>query len=202
MEESQNILNEEKDELALCFSSIRSWKESDINGRGKAWINIYGVPLHAWNDQMFRKVGNRLGRVLEIDEATSSRLNLRLGRVLVETPFFSKINRNFQYKIWDKIYVVHAVENSCVARTEFVDFASAVGDDPDLGASKPEFSASDDEEDDLSVQLFDQDHLIDDNREVLVMKGFQKRRQLRIFMGKINWRLALRKWVIPRFRGS
>lgn len=100
VEEKQNILNEKKEWLNSCFNNIGKWEEYDVNGRRRVWVNIFGVPLHAWCDQMFRRIGNRLGRVLEIDVSTLSKSDLSKGKILIETPTFNRICKKFEFKIW------------------------------------------------------------------------------------------------------
>lgn len=61
----------------VCFTFISPWKEEGVNGRRRVWINVYGVSLHAWFPQMFRKTGNMIGKVVEIDNSTVSQNDLR-----------------------------------------------------------------------------------------------------------------------------
>lgn len=97
--EKNMILNEDPEWLKLVFKFIRPWRESDLNGKRRVWIEVYGVPLHAWCPQFFTRIGNRLGKTVEVDELTMSKEDLRKGRILVSTPCLQKICRIFHFQI-------------------------------------------------------------------------------------------------------
>lgn len=46
----RKILKEDPEWRNLCFMFIRPWKELDVNNRRRVWLNVFGVPLHAWGD--------------------------------------------------------------------------------------------------------------------------------------------------------
>lgn len=79
---------------------------------------MYGVPFHAWCPQIFRKIGNHIGKVVEVDKFTSSKGDLRKGRIQVETPIFSSICRSVNYQIWNKQYEIHGIEEAASYTTE------------------------------------------------------------------------------------
>lgn len=54
-------------------------------------MGVFGVPLHAWSDQMFRRIGNIIGKVIQIEEETTQKKNLERGRILIDTPIFDLI---------------------------------------------------------------------------------------------------------------
>lgn len=45
---ARKMLQEEQEWTKELFSFLRPWQEGDVNVRHKVWLNIYGVPLHAW----------------------------------------------------------------------------------------------------------------------------------------------------------
>lgn len=60
----------------------------------------------------------------------------------------------------------------------------------------------DDEEDDLSVQLSNQDQLIDDNREVLVDERFSAKTSVKDFHGKNKLVAGFEKVGNPKISGK
>lgn len=46
------------------------------------WVRLEGIPLHAWALEVFQLLGNCLGSVVQMDEATISRT--RLDAILVK----------------------------------------------------------------------------------------------------------------------
>lgn len=105
-DEGDIILNEDSDWLKLCFSFIRPWEEEDINGRRRVWVHVYGVPLHAWCPQFFKRVGNRFGKVMDIDKNTLDRSDLHKGRILIETPIRGRLCQSFNFRIWNKSFCI------------------------------------------------------------------------------------------------
>lgn len=47
------------------------------------------------------------------------------GRILVETPVFERIHKQFKFRVRDKIHVVHAVEGFTTGGKEVADYALA-----------------------------------------------------------------------------
>lgn len=79
-------MKEDPDWLNLAFTYVRQWREIDFNSHRKVWMEAFGVPLHAWCPQFFKRLGNQLGKVIEIDADTVDKKDLRSGKFLVETP--------------------------------------------------------------------------------------------------------------------
>lgn len=89
---------------------LRPWKKSDVNVRRKVWLSVYGVQLHDWKAETFTKLGNRMGKVIEIHKDTVERTGLRQGRVLIETPYFDVIIKESSIMIKGEVFRVHLVE--------------------------------------------------------------------------------------------
>lgn len=100
------FLKEDQDWLNLMFVFVRPWKEVDVSGRREVWLDVHGVPLHAWCPQFFKKIGNYFGKTLEIAHSTLSKGNLKVGKILVETPIFERISRQFTVKIWRNNFTI------------------------------------------------------------------------------------------------
>lgn len=47
------------------------------------WVTMKGVLLHAWHEDIFRMIGNCIGRTLEVDQRTISQEVLEEGRIKV-----------------------------------------------------------------------------------------------------------------------
>jgi hypothetical protein len=48
------------------------------------WVLLPGLPLHFWNEEAFRAIGNSLGKLISLDSPSRSGSSRLLGRVLVE----------------------------------------------------------------------------------------------------------------------
>lgn len=85
--------------------SIKDWDPEFVIAERLSWLNVEGVPLHAWNDDNFKKIGSCVGRVILIDNNTSQRKVLDGGRLLVSTEL-SNICKTISLKVSSKDYVV------------------------------------------------------------------------------------------------
>lgn len=83
--------------------------------------------------------------MIEIEHVTVARRDLRIGRILVETPVFSRICKSFSVRIWSKIYLINALEACCNYGISQGDFASMAGDQPEYEFSEPDEVESDEE---------------------------------------------------------
>lgn len=68
-----NLLEEEQEWMEEYFHFLKPWEEKDINGRRSVWIGVYGVPLHGWKKETFLKLGNNVGKSIEVHEETVER---------------------------------------------------------------------------------------------------------------------------------
>jgi len=90
------------------FSTPVRWtKDTLVRERG-AWVRIYGVPLHAWNYDVFKLCVYDCGRLMRVDDITLDRDRFDYARVLVSTSSLELINSEasilvdgalFQFKI-------------------------------------------------------------------------------------------------------
>lgn len=62
MKDRNRLLKEDKEWLEITFKSIAPWQELDTNGRRRIWLEVHGVPIHAWSVQFFKKIGNKFGK--------------------------------------------------------------------------------------------------------------------------------------------
>jgi hypothetical protein len=53
-----------------CFRNIVPWKPNLLSKCRDTWIQIFGIPLHAWEEGTFKMIAGRFGVFLHFDEAT------------------------------------------------------------------------------------------------------------------------------------
>jgi hypothetical protein len=64
--------------------------------RRGAWLRVYGVPLHTWNEYFFKLCVLECGSFLRADNCSLARQRLDYARVLVSTLSFDVINMSEQ----------------------------------------------------------------------------------------------------------
>lgn len=62
------------------------WDESFIVNERFVWVRCRGIPLHLWSRHYFESVGELVGKVVEVDQATVARNVLEYVRVRVCIP--------------------------------------------------------------------------------------------------------------------
>lgn len=86
-EEAQKALNEGLPTLMNWFNWVCPWSmEKELERpRRLIWLNISGVPLHAWNGDNFSAIASAFGVVLEVEDWTEGKEQTNIGRVLILT---------------------------------------------------------------------------------------------------------------------
>jgi hypothetical protein len=67
------ILERAHEFFNLIFSYWERWKEKAMPFQRGAWVRLYGIPLHAWNEGFFKLRVFDCGRFLRADSYTYSR---------------------------------------------------------------------------------------------------------------------------------
>lgn len=64
-----DIVGKAKQFFNLIFSSMSIWKKGVLPFHRGAWLRVYGIPLHAWNENFFKLCVMDRGRYLRTDLA-------------------------------------------------------------------------------------------------------------------------------------
>ncbi|MCI29241.1 sulfate transporter, partial [Trifolium medium] len=84
--EVRHLMDGAKDFFSLFFSNWVSWnKEAGSSQRG-AWVRLYGIQIHAWNENFFKLWVLDCGRYLRADSCTMEKDKLDYARILIATP--------------------------------------------------------------------------------------------------------------------
>ncbi|MCI22325.1 sulfate transporter, partial [Trifolium medium] len=74
------------------FSSFVRWDKEIVPFQRGAWLRLYGIMLHAWNENFFKLCVLDCGRYLCTDTSTLEKESLDSTRVLVATPSLEVLN--------------------------------------------------------------------------------------------------------------
>jgi hypothetical protein len=96
-----------------CFSKIIPWKPNLVSECREIWIDVYGIPLHAWEEGTFKMVAGRFGVFLDFDAATVSKQRLDVARVKLRTVRRGMIDTVVQLKVQGVAYDVWVVAERC-----------------------------------------------------------------------------------------
>ncbi|GJU62965.1 RNA-directed DNA polymerase, eukaryota [Tanacetum coccineum] len=94
--------------VASWFSQLRTAQSDFVSKERIVWIDIEGVPLHAWSRPTFSKIGSRWGEVLELEDNKDDCFARK--RICIKTKQEDNILENFKIIVRGKIFVVRAKE--------------------------------------------------------------------------------------------
>lgn len=95
----------------MLFSDIHKWtKHDEIYERG-AWLQVYGTPIHAWNELFFKLCVSDCGRFIRSDECTVDKARLDYARILISTTSLEVVNVISEVIIDDCNYSIKLAED-------------------------------------------------------------------------------------------
>lgn len=99
------------------FKEVRRWLPELVAKRRNVWLQVYGIPLHIWDEDFFKLLGTKFGVFLDFDECTIEKKRLDVARILVDTPRLGVIDEMInisvvgeRYKIWVMEEAMNMVE--------------------------------------------------------------------------------------------
>jgi len=94
----------------MLFNSVHKWSATDVKYERGAWLQVYGIPAHAWNDDFFRLCVMNSGRFIRVDDCTLEKARLDFARILISTPNIEIVNTTAELSIDGCVYVIKLVE--------------------------------------------------------------------------------------------
>ncbi|GAU38018.1 hypothetical protein TSUD_395770 [Trifolium subterraneum] len=79
------IIDGAKEFFDLLFSNRVRWNNEVESAQRGAWVRIYGIPLHAWNENFFKLCVLDCGRYLRADNCSLEKVRLDYARILIAT---------------------------------------------------------------------------------------------------------------------
>lgn len=105
-----SLLSEVGECLENVFSDIKPWEPHLVPRVRTVWLRVTRVPVHAWGEDFFRFISHLVGNFIYLDEDTSSKARLDVGRLLVTVSSLEVINRTVKVKVNDLVSSIRMVE--------------------------------------------------------------------------------------------
>jgi len=93
------VVNEARPFFDLIFSSLIGWTKDVMPFQRGAWLRLYGIPIHAWNENFFKLCVFDCGRYLRTDNCSLNRERFDYARVLIATSSIEIVNVSEQLLI-------------------------------------------------------------------------------------------------------
>jgi hypothetical protein len=105
-----DTVRETKQIFDLIFLHLVCWDTTVLPFQRGAWLHIYGIPLHAWNEGFFKLCVLDYGRFLCSDKRSLDCERFDFARVLISTPSLEVLNVTEQILIDDALVEIKIIE--------------------------------------------------------------------------------------------
>jgi hypothetical protein len=107
------------------FEKVIPWSPDAVSNSRAVWIRCYGVPPHAWGNDLFRSIAFKHGRFLEVDASTKEMKRCDVARIKILTKDKTAIDTSMTVKVLGKRYDIRILEE-CGEVGTMTQFASGV----------------------------------------------------------------------------
>ncbi|GJV86536.1 RNA-directed DNA polymerase, eukaryota [Tanacetum coccineum] len=94
--------------VASWFARLCNAQEDFVSRERIVWVDIEGVPLRAWSQSTFKKIGAKWGEVMKLEENKEDMFARK--RICIKTSREDNILERFKITIRGKIYMIRAKE--------------------------------------------------------------------------------------------
>ncbi|TYH31168.1 hypothetical protein ES288_A01G152400v1 [Gossypium darwinii] len=102
MQQLLDILKQRKwSYLKEFFIHIKSWSEKIVFSKRVTWIEIFGVPMHCWNYETFKRVAGKWGTLLSMEENLSGIKNFENIEMLISITQLKKVEEVVLLEVGD-----------------------------------------------------------------------------------------------------
>ncbi|MCI17992.1 DUF4283 domain protein [Trifolium medium] len=74
------------------FSTLTPWRPNILPKRRRIWVRLFGVPLHIWSWEGFKKIIWRYGKLLYLDPETSEQSRFDVARAQIEVSYLEMVD--------------------------------------------------------------------------------------------------------------
>lgn len=95
------------------FLSVKKWSPQCVAGKRRLWLKVFGIPLHVWDEELFKAIGNFFCEFLDFDEDTIGRRRLDFARINVRTSRRGLIDEEIRIRVMGPVHKLWVVEEFC-----------------------------------------------------------------------------------------
>jgi hypothetical protein len=109
--ELERMIKAKEEWLSYYFFDIRPWSPNMVNVNREVWVKVFGIPLHAWGDNLFKVLGARFGMFVDYDEPTASKARLDVAHIKLSTSIRTRIETPVMLSVMGVAFEVWVVED-------------------------------------------------------------------------------------------
>lgn len=99
-----------EESLGKVFLEVEPWVPEMVSRVRLVWLRVTGTPIHALGEEFFQFLAKLVGKFVSLDEPTSNKARLDIGRMLVNVTSKEVVNRTVNIKVNDCVFLVRMVE--------------------------------------------------------------------------------------------
>jgi hypothetical protein len=92
------------------FSTLKPWRPDILPKGRRIWVRLFGVPLHIWSLEGFKKIIWRYGKLLKLDPETMEQSRLDVDRAQIAVTYWEMVDEVIEVKVDDEIFIIRMVE--------------------------------------------------------------------------------------------
>ncbi|GAU43941.1 hypothetical protein TSUD_284480 [Trifolium subterraneum] len=108
--DAATVIDGAREFFNLVFSNLVRWNKEVVSSQRGAWVRLYGIPLHAWNDNFFKLWVLDYRRYLRADSSTIDKERLDFARILLATTSLEVVKRVEKVLVDGELIEVKVVE--------------------------------------------------------------------------------------------
>ncbi|GAU41797.1 hypothetical protein TSUD_379350 [Trifolium subterraneum] len=94
------------------FSRVVPWSSNLVTNHRVTWLRCFGVPLHAWGNDLFRALAFKFGRFIEVDIKTRQMLRCDEARIKIVTGDKKVIDSSMAVKVKGQRFEIRVIEDT------------------------------------------------------------------------------------------
>lgn len=110
LEESLQCIQAFSFDFEQLFSILERWVPGRPCCTRVVWVRCLGVPLVAWDREVFKEIGDKVGKVIEVAKETMEKEFLEFERIRLRVEDFRVIKKIFYLKSFGYSYPISVIE--------------------------------------------------------------------------------------------
>jgi hypothetical protein len=92
------------------FTTLKPWRPDILPKGRRIWVRLFGVPLHIWSLEGFKKIIWRYGNLLKLDHDTMEQTRLDVARAQIAVTYWEMVDEVIEIKVDDEVFIIRMVE--------------------------------------------------------------------------------------------
>ena len=141
-EEAHSVSQEYRDVLSYWFYAVNPWDDLDACEMRRVWLELYGIPGHAWAWENIQNIVQCWGDLVCVDSTTREVKTFSVARALVDTKCMSAISGQVLLQVQQKGYRVFIQK----AKAPICSYNNKQKHDQDDREATPNYQSTDEED--------------------------------------------------------